>query len=132
MPLDDGCRLHQHHGVQGLRPDPVKPYPKQPVCGEKPNPTFALPPQDRHLMPKGDEFEFQAGAATKAEREQRKEGGNHSNHAHHATMVAPKSLRLATFQSFERGQGKISPVPLRRFAYWMLVDWHATTRCGHH
>ena len=23
MPLDHGCRLHQHHRVQGLQPDPI-------------------------------------------------------------------------------------------------------------
>jgi hypothetical protein len=31
------------------------------------NPTFALAPQDGHLMPKGDELKFQAGTAAKAE-----------------------------------------------------------------
>jgi hypothetical protein len=41
-----------------LRPDPVKPDPEQPICGEKLNPTFALAPQDGHLMPQGDELKF--------------------------------------------------------------------------
>ena len=91
MPLDDGCRLHQHHSVQGLRSDPVKPHPEQPICGEKLNPAFALAPQDGDLMPKSDEFKFQADAATKAEREQRNESGNHRDHAHHGTAVAQKS-----------------------------------------
>ena len=97
MPLDHGCRLDQHHGVEDLRPNPVKPHPEQPVCGEKPKPTFALPPQDGHLMPKGDELKFQAGATTKAEREQRNEGGNHRDHAHHGTAVAKKSLGFRRF-----------------------------------
>lgn len=100
MPLDDGCRLHQHHGVQGLRPDSVKPHPEQPICGEKPNPTFALAPQDGHLMPKGDELKFQAGAATKAEREQRNEDGDHRDHAHHGTAVAQKSLGFLDVSEF--------------------------------
>ena len=65
MPLDHGCRLHQHHGVRGLRPDLVKPHPEQPVCGEKLNPTFALPPQDGYLMPKGDQLKFQAARLRK-------------------------------------------------------------------
>jgi hypothetical protein len=43
-------------------------------------------------MPKGDQLKFQAGAATKAEREQRNEGGNDRCHAHHGTAVAQKSL----------------------------------------
>ena len=75
MPLDDGFWLHQHHGGQGLRPDPVKPHPEQPVCGGIRKATFALPPQDSDLVPKGDKLKFQAGAATKAEGEQRNEGG---------------------------------------------------------
>ena len=91
MPLDDGCWLHQHYGVQGLRPDPVKPHPEQPVCGEEPKPTFALPPQDGDLVPKGDKLKFQAGAATKAEGEQRNEGGKNRNHAQDGMAVARKS-----------------------------------------
>jgi len=50
MPLDDGCRFDQHHGVEDLRPDPVKPYPEQPVGGQKPRLARALPAQDGHLM----------------------------------------------------------------------------------
>ena len=34
IPLDHGCGLHQHHGVQDPRADPVQPNPKQPICGE--------------------------------------------------------------------------------------------------
>jgi hypothetical protein len=100
MPLDDGCGLHQHHGVQDLRPNPVEPHPEQPICGEKLNPTFALAPQDGDLMPKGDELKFQAGTATKAEREQRNESGNHGDHAHHGTAVAQKSLGFLDVSEF--------------------------------
>jgi hypothetical protein len=70
MPFDHGCRLHQHDGVQGLWPKPVKPDPQKPVRGEKLRTAWALASQDRHLVPKRDEFEFQRGAATKAEGEQ--------------------------------------------------------------
>jgi hypothetical protein len=52
MPLDDGH-------TQSNRSVEKKPYP-----------TFALAPQEGHLMPKGDELKFQAGAVMKAEREQ--------------------------------------------------------------
>ena len=100
MPLDDGCRLHQYHGVQGPRPDSIKPHPEQSICGEKLNPTFALAPQDGHLMPKGDEFKFQAGTATKAEREQRNESRNDRSHAHHGTAVAQKSLGFLHVSEF--------------------------------
>jgi hypothetical protein len=92
MPLDDGCRLHQHHGVQGLRRCPVKPHPEQPVCGEKSKPTFALPPQDGDLMPKGDKLKFQACAATKAEGEQRNEGGKNRTHAHDGMATSCRIL----------------------------------------
>ena len=64
------------------------------------NPTFALAPRDGDLMPKGDEFKFQAGTATKAEREQRNESGNHGDHAHHGTAVAQKSLGFLDVSEF--------------------------------
>ena len=59
MPLDDGCRFDQHHGVDDLRPESVKPHPEQPIGGEEPRLGGALPPQDDQLMSQGDEFEFQ-------------------------------------------------------------------------
>ena len=33
LPLNNGCRPDQHHGVQGLRPNPVKSHPEEPVDG---------------------------------------------------------------------------------------------------
>ena len=95
-----GRRLPASHGVQGPRPDSIRPHPEQSICGEKLNPTLALAPQDGHLMPKGDEFKFQAGTATKAEREQRNESGNHGDHAHHGTAVAQKSLGFLDVSEF--------------------------------
>ena len=56
MPLDDGCRLDQHHGVEDLRPDSVKPHPEQPVGGEESRAAWALAPEDGHLVAKGDEL----------------------------------------------------------------------------
>ena len=44
MPLDHGCWLDQHHGIEDLRPNPVKPHPEKSVCGEEPKPTWVLPP----------------------------------------------------------------------------------------
>ena len=82
MPLDHGCRFDQHHGVEDLWPNSVEPHPQEPVCGEEPKPTFVLPPQDTHLMSKGNKFEFQGGAATNAEGEDRNHGGKNRHHAH--------------------------------------------------
>ena len=70
MPLDDGCRFNQHHGVEDLRPHSVQPRPEQPVGGQEPRAAGTLPTQDGHLMSQGDEFEFQRGAAAYLEREQ--------------------------------------------------------------
>ena len=100
MPFDHGCRLHQHDGVQGLWPKPVKPHPEKPVRAEKPRTAWPLAPQDRHLVPKGDEFEFQRGAAAKAEGEQRDEGGKDRCHTHDGTAAARKSLGFLTASEF--------------------------------
>ena len=50
MPLDHGCGFDQNHGVEDLRPNSVKPHLEEPVGGEEPKLTRALPPQDGHLM----------------------------------------------------------------------------------
>jgi hypothetical protein len=57
VPLDYGCGLDQHHGVQASRPNPVEPHPEQPVGREQPKPTFVLAPQHTHLMPNGLELD---------------------------------------------------------------------------
>jgi len=59
MPLDHGCRLDQHHGIEDLRPNPEKPKPEKSVRGEEPNPTWVLPTQDAHLMPQANQLELQ-------------------------------------------------------------------------
>jgi len=94
VPLDHGCRLDQHHGVENLWPNPVKPYPEEPVCGKQPKPTFMLPLQDGHLMSKGNELEFQGGAATKPESEYGNDGGKNRDHTRSGTAVAQKSPDL--------------------------------------
>ena len=91
MPLDDGCRFDQHHGVEDLWPDPVKPNPEQAVGGEEPRPARALPAQDGHLMSQGDEFELQGEATTNPEREQGTEGGKKRERANDGMVVAPKA-----------------------------------------
>jgi hypothetical protein len=60
----------------------LQPNPEQPICGEELKATFALPPQDAHLMPKGDEFKFQGGTMSNAEGEQGNEGRENRDHAH--------------------------------------------------
>ena len=91
MPLDHGRRLYQHHRVEDLRPNPVKPNPEKSVRGEEPNPTWALSPQDTHLMSQRDELEFQGGAATKPEAEYGNDGGKNRDHARDGRAVAQKS-----------------------------------------
>ena len=88
MPLEHGCRLDQHHDVQGLWPNPVKPHPEEQVGEEEPKLIRALPPQDGHLMSQGDELKLQRGAAANMEREQGNEGGKNCDHAHDGTAVA--------------------------------------------
>ena len=92
MPLDDGCRFDQHHGVEDLRPDPVKPYPEQPVGGEESRLSGTLPAQDGHLMSQGDEFELQGEATTNPEREQRTDSGQKRDHADDGMTASRKTL----------------------------------------
>ena len=80
MPLDDGCRFDQHHGVEDLRPDSVKPSPEQPVGGEEPRPPRALPTQDGHLVSQSNELKFQRGAAANTEFEDRNKGAENRHH----------------------------------------------------
>ena len=87
MPLDDGRRFDQHHGVEDPRPDSVKPHPEQAVGGEEPKLPAALPTQDSHLVSQSNELEFQRGAASHPEREQGTDSGQKSDHAHDGMAV---------------------------------------------
>ena len=66
----------------------------------KPKPTFVLASQHAHLMPKGNELEFQGGSATKAKEKRRNEGGQDRDHAHHGMVVRRKSLGVAGVSDF--------------------------------
>src|SRR5260370_35717665 len=92
MLQNHGCRLDQHHDVQGLRPNPVKPHPEKTVGAAKPRAARVLAPQDGHLVPKGDEFQFQRSAATKAKREEGNASRKKRNHANEGTAVTQQSL----------------------------------------
>ena len=100
MPLDDGCRFDQHHGVEDLRPDPVKPHPEQPVGGEKLRAVRASPTQDGQLMSQRNEFELQREATTKPEREQGTDSGQKCDHAHDGMAVASETLYLLGVSEF--------------------------------
>jgi hypothetical protein len=91
MPLDHGGWLHQHHRVDDLRPKPVEPYPQEPIQGGKLRPTGTLSPQDSHLMAQGNKLKFQRGAATKAEGEDRNNGGENRHHNRDGTTGPRKS-----------------------------------------
>jgi len=86
--LDYGCWFDQHHGVENLRPDSIKPHPEQPIGGAKAKPTRALPPQDAHLMSQCNELKLQGGAASNTESEQGNERGKNCNHAQDGMAVA--------------------------------------------
>ena len=88
MPLDHGYRLDQHHGVQGLWPNPVKPHPEEPIRAEELWTAWALALQDRQLVPKGDEFQFERRAATKAKGEQGNKGRKKRDHADDGMVTA--------------------------------------------
>src|SRR5712664_252949 len=100
MPLEHGCRLDQHHAVQGLWPNPVKPYPEEPVGPEKPRTSRALAPQDGHLVPKGDELKFQRSAATEATREQGNDGRKNRYHADEGRAVTQQSPGYLSIPGF--------------------------------
>ena len=99
MPLDDGCRFDQQHGVEDLRPDSVKPHPEQPVGGKEPRPVKALPTQDGHLVSQSNELKFERGAATHPEREQGTDGGQKSD-AHDGMEVVQETLHLLGVSEF--------------------------------
>ena len=100
MPVEHSCRFDQHHGVEDLRADSVKPHPEQPIGRAEAKLTRALPPQDAHLMSQCDELELQRGAAANTEREQGNEGGKNCDHAHDGTAVAQKSLDFPGLSEF--------------------------------
>jgi hypothetical protein len=51
-------------------------------------------------MSRGDEFEFQRGAATNPEREQGTEGGQKREHADDGMTAAPETLCFLAFLEF--------------------------------
>jgi hypothetical protein len=79
-----------------LRPNPVEPHPQEPICGKELKATFALPPQDAHLMSKGDELKFQGGTTSNAEEEQGNESRKNRDHAHDGKAPTQQSLFFST------------------------------------
>jgi hypothetical protein len=54
-------------------------------------------------MSKGDEFKFEGGAATEAEREHGNDGGKNRIHAHDGKAAAQKSLGIPDISEFRAG-----------------------------
>jgi hypothetical protein len=94
MPPDHGSRLDQHHGVEDLRPDSVKPHPEHPVGGEEPRVAGALPTQGGHLVSQSNEFELQRSAAAHPEREQGTDSGQKCDHAYDGMGTAQETLHM--------------------------------------
>ena len=93
--------------MQGLWPNPVKPHPEKTVGAEKLRTSRALAPQDGHLVPKGDEFQFQRSAATKAKRAATKakrdegnDGRKNRYHADEGRAVTQQSLGYLSIPEF--------------------------------
>jgi hypothetical protein len=105
MPLDDGCRLDQHHGVEDLWLDSIKPHPEQPVGGEEPRAARALPTQNSHLVSQSNEFKFQRCAAAHPEREQGTDSGQKGDHADDGMGSAQETLHLVGGFDFCAGTG---------------------------
>jgi hypothetical protein len=124
MPLDDGCRFDQYHGVEDLRPDSVKPHPEQPVGGEKQRPAGALPTQDGHLVSQSNKLELQRSAAANPEREQGTEGGQKAD-AHDGMGTAQETLHLVG--SFDFCAGTI--VMARRPSGSLHICEHFLGKC---
>ena len=108
MPVEHSCRFDQHHGVEDLRAESVKPHPEQPVGGEEPRLSGTLPAQDGQLMSQGDEFELQGEATTNPEREPGTEGGQKREHAYDGMTAASKTLCFLGLLNFEQAQRIIS------------------------
>ncbi len=89
MPLDHGVRLDQHHDVQGLWPNPVKPHPEKTVGAAEFGTAWSPTPQDRHLVSKGDELQFQRGSAAKTEGEQGDQSRKNCDHGDDGKVTAP-------------------------------------------
>jgi hypothetical protein len=100
MPLDDGCRFDQDHGVEDLWPDSVKPHPEQPIGREVPRPARSLPAQDGQLMSQGDEFELQREATTNPKREQGTDSGQKRERADEGMTAARKTPCFLGFLEF--------------------------------
>ena len=60
-----------------------------------------LPAQHGQLMPQGDEFELQRGAAAHPKREKGTEGGQKREHADDGMTAAPETLHFLGFWSFK-------------------------------
>lgn len=69
MPMNDGRRLDQNHGLETARQGPVEPDPEQAVAGAKTQPAWALASEHAQLLAEGDDIQFQRGSATNAEGE---------------------------------------------------------------
>jgi small-conductance mechanosensitive channel len=107
MPLDDGCRLDQHHGVEDLWPDSIKPHPEQPVGGEELRAARALPTQNSHLVSQSNEFKFQRCTAAHPEQEQGTDSGQKCDHADDGMGSAQETLHLAGGFDFCAGTGRL-------------------------
>ena len=103
VPLDHSGSLHQRHCFEATRPHPVEPHPDQPIDGAQPQTARPLSIEDRNLMTKGDELEFQFRPTAKPTGQPGKQRRDECEHAGDITDRSPNSPDfLAALEIFSR------------------------------
>jgi hypothetical protein len=100
VPLDHSGGLHQHHRFEATRPQPVEPHPDQTIHGAQPQTPDSLTIEDRHLMTKGDELEFQFCTAANPTTEPREECRDQCEHAGDITDCPVKPPAFSLLSDF--------------------------------
>jgi hypothetical protein len=103
MPLDHSGWLHQHHRFEAPRPHPVQPHPDQPIDEAQPQTARTLTIEDRDLMTKGDEFEFQFRPAANPTSQLREECRDECEHADDITDRPVKLPGFSPLSGFSAG-----------------------------
>jgi len=75
-------------------------HPEKTVGAEKPPDGPGAAPWGGHVVPKGDEFQFQRSAAATAKREERNDGRKNRCHADEGRAVTQQSLGYLSIPEF--------------------------------
>ena len=125
MPLDDRCRLDQHHRVQTTRPQSVEPDPHQAVDREQPEPTRLLATEHVHLVTEGEVLQFQNSLTTEAAGSTRDDGTYQLQHAGDTTATLPKTLDFSPLSEFSVETSEASVAErTTACAHAAAIPWH--------